>query len=62
VLIATGTATFSKAGNAPVKIKLTVKGAKLLKHAKLLKLTAKGTFTPTGEAAVTALSNFTLKR
>jgi hypothetical protein len=45
-----------------VKIQLTAKGRKLLAHANLLKLTATGSFTPTGEQAVTADKTFTLKK
>jgi len=45
-----------------VKIQLTAKGRKLLAHASLLKLTATGTFTPTGEQAVTVAKTFTLKK
>ncbi len=56
MLVATGHANFSKAGTRKVKAKLTAKGMRLLKHAKHLKLTAKGTFTPLGKRAVVALS------
>jgi hypothetical protein len=34
--------------NATIRIKLTAAGNRLLKQAQKLKLTAKGTFTPTG--------------
>jgi len=37
-------------------------GRGLLKHAKRLKLTAKGTFTPTGGTATSVTKTFTLKR
>jgi hypothetical protein len=62
VLVASGEMTFSAARTATVKIRLTAKGKQLLKHAKHIKLTAKGTFTPTGKAPVTALRTFVLKR
>jgi 6-phosphogluconolactonase len=62
VLVASGKLTFSAAGTAKVKIKLTAAGKSLLRHAKQIKLTAKGTFTPTGKAPVSALRAFTLKR
>ena len=62
VLVATGRRTFSAAGTATIKIKLTAAGKRLLKHAKKLKLTAKGTFTPTGKAPITATRTFVLKR
>ena len=56
------TVTFHKARQATVKVVLTGKGKKLLKHATSLKLTATGTFTPTGESVVTASKSFTLKK
>jgi hypothetical protein len=62
VLVATGRASFSKAGALKITVKLTAKGKQLLKHAKRIKLTAKGSFTPTGKAAVVALKTFTVKR
>ena len=62
VLVASGKLTFSAAGTAKVKIKLTAAGKSLLRHAKQIKLTVKGTFTPTGKAPVSALRAFTLKR
>jgi hypothetical protein len=62
VLVAAGKRTFSAAGTATIKIKLTAAGKRLLKHAKKLKLTAKGTFTPTGKAPITATRTFVLKR
>jgi hypothetical protein len=62
VLVAFGKLTFSAAGTATVKLKLTAAGKGLLKHAKRLKLTAKGTFTPTGETPITAFKTFVLKR
>ena len=62
VLIAAGQRTFSAAGIATVKIKLTAAGKRLLKHAKEFKLTAKGTFTPTGMTPVTTTRTFVLKR
>ena len=62
VLIADGRATFSRAGTLKLKIKLTAKGKQLLKHAKRLKLTAKGTFTPTGKHAIVATRKFMLTR
>jgi hypothetical protein len=62
VLVASGRLTFSAAASGKLKVKLTAAGKKLLKHAKHLKLTAKGSFTPTGNAAVLAKKTFTLKR
>jgi Phosphoesterase family len=62
VLVGAGQGTFSAAGTATIKIKLTAAGKRLLKHAKQLKLTAKSTFTPVGGAAITATRTFVLKR
>ena len=62
VLVATGQRTFSAAGTATIKIKLTAAGRSLLRHAKQLKLTAKGTFTPSGTTPVTTTRTFVLKR
>jgi hypothetical protein len=62
VLVASGQRSFSAAGTATIKIKLTAAGKRLLKHAKQLKLTAKGTFTPTGKTPITATKVFVLKR
>jgi len=62
VLVASGRLTFTAAGTATMKIKLTAAGKRLLKHTTRLKLTAKGTFTPNGKPRVTVLKQFTLKR
>jgi hypothetical protein len=62
VLVASGHMTFESAGSATVKIKLTGKGRALLKHSKRLKLTAKGSFTPSGAASTSATRSFSIKR
>jgi hypothetical protein len=62
VLLAAGKATFSQAGTQTLTITLTANGKQLLKHAKRLKLTATGTFTPAGKSAIVATTNFTLTR
>ena len=62
VLVGAGRRTISAAGTATIKIKLTAAGKRLLKHAKRLKLTAKGTFTPPGNAPTTTTKAFTLTR
>jgi hypothetical protein len=62
VLLAVGKATFSAAATVKLTIKLTANGTRLLQHAKRLKLTAKGTFTPTATHAVVATKTFTLTR
>ena len=66
VLIATGRRRFSAAGDATMTIRLTSAGKRLLKHVLLshasrLKLTAKGTFTPSGKAPITGTKGFVLK-
>ena len=60
VLLATGTATATKAGKLIIIVKLNPKGRALLKHGGKVKLTAKGTFTPAGGTAVSANKTFTL--
>jgi hypothetical protein len=62
MLVATGRAALKHAGKVKVKIALTRKGRKLLKPAMRIKLTAKGSFTPTGAATTTTTRAITLKR
>jgi hypothetical protein len=62
VLIASGRMTFSAAGSATIKLELSPSGKAMLKRAKQLKLTAKGTFTPDGKAPIVATRAFRLKR
>jgi hypothetical protein len=62
VPVAAGRLTFSAAGTATLNLKLTSAGRRLLKHAKQLKVTAKGTFTPTGAAPITTTKTFVLER
>ena len=59
-LVASAKVTFHKAGKAKVKINLTARGRRLLKNAKHLRLTAKGSFTPAGERTTTATKAITL--
>lgn len=61
ILVASGQVSVSVAGTAAVKVKLTAAGKNLLKHASRLKLTAKATFTPTGQAATVTTKAFSLK-
>jgi hypothetical protein len=49
-------------GKAKVKIALNGKGRKLVKQARRLKLTAKGSFTPTGATTTTTIKTIALKR
>jgi hypothetical protein len=61
-LVATVRAALKQAGRAKVKIALTRKGRKLLKRAQRIRLTAKGSFTPTGAPTTTTTKAITLKR
>jgi hypothetical protein len=61
VLVASGRLGFAAAGTATMKIKLTAAGKRLLKHARSIKLTSRGTFTPVGKAPVVATRAFVLK-
>lgn len=61
-LMATGRVAFLGAGTAPVRIRLTSAGRRLLKRSKRLRIAARATFTPTGGTAVSATKTFTLKR
>jgi hypothetical protein len=62
ILVASGQASFSTAGAKGIKIKLTAAGRRLLRSSKRVKLTAKGTFTPTGERSVSVTKAFVLSR
>jgi hypothetical protein len=61
LLVASGTLTFTRAGTSKLKVKLTAVGKRLLNSRKTLKLTAKGTFIPTGQAPVSATKRFVLR-
>ncbi len=52
VLVATTTAKVGAIANVKVHVRLTAKGRRLLRHARSQKLTARATFTPTGETRV----------
>lgn len=62
VLVARGRLSFSKAGTGKLKVKLTRAGRSLLKRAKHIRLTAKGSFTPTGARAASTIKAFSLRR
>ena len=62
LLVASGKLIFRAAGTARMRIKLTVAGKRLLKHAKQLKLTAEGIFTPIGSPPVSASGTFVLRQ
>jgi hypothetical protein len=61
ILVATGATTFATAGVKKLLIELTKAGRRSLTAAKKIKLTAKGTFTPKGKAALVVLRSFTLR-
>jgi hypothetical protein len=60
VLVAAGRGSFNGAGSAQIRIKLTAAGKRVLRRAKRVKLTAEGTFTPTGKAPVITTRTFVL--
>ncbi|HEY4812686.1 MAG TPA: hypothetical protein VIH71_16690 [Solirubrobacteraceae bacterium] len=63
VLVVSGRMTFTGAGTGRLRLKLTAAGKHLFEHAKRLKLTAQGTFTPVGQVApITAAAGLLLKR
>jgi hypothetical protein len=64
LLVAKGAKTFTEAGKATIKIKLTPKGKALLgkvKKGQKLALSAKGSFTPEGGKKTSKQKSFTLK-
>lgn len=62
VLVAAGRASLTKAGPVRLTIMLTASGRHLLKHARSLKLTSKGSYVPTGRKSIVVTKPFTLKR
>ncbi len=60
ILVGSGRLRFSAPGTAKMRIRLTVAGKRLLRRARRLRLTARATFTPTGETPVKATSTFLL--
>jgi hypothetical protein len=61
VLVASGKASFTKSRTLKLAVRLTRKGKRLLKHAKRIKLTAKGVYTPAKARAISTTKSFTLK-
>jgi hypothetical protein len=61
-LVATGRAVLAANKVAKVEIRLTARGKKLLRHAEKLHLEARGSFSPRGEATVSAHREFALGR
>ncbi|MGC2375540.1 MAG: Ig-like domain-containing protein [Solirubrobacteraceae bacterium] len=62
VLVASGKVTFQAAGTGKLNLRLTSAGRRVLRHAKRMTLTAKGTFAPRSGAIVNVATGFTLKR
>ncbi len=62
VLVASGKLTFAGAGTGRLKIRLSVAGNHMLKHAKRLRLTARATFTPKDSAPAIVTKAFVLGR
>jgi hypothetical protein len=63
LLVASGRLLFTAAGTGRLKLKLTPTGRKLLRRAKhRFKISAKGTFMPTGKTAVSKIVTVTLRR
>jgi hypothetical protein len=61
-LVAAGKLAFPTPSIATLKIKLTVEGRRLLKHAKQLRLTTKGTFAAVGTPPIVSTNTFLIKR
>jgi len=62
VIVAGGSASFTRPGTKTVRMVLTARGRQMLKHARHLRLTARATFTPSLGRAVIALKTFTISR
>ncbi len=62
VLVASGSASFAKAGTQKLTIRLTAAGRARLAHAHHVKLTAKGTFKVAGGGTATAIKGLALSR
>ncbi len=62
VLVASGKLTFAGAGSGMVKLTLTAQGKRLLKHAKRMRLEARGRFVANDQPPVSAVSGFVIGR
>jgi hypothetical protein len=62
VIIAIGSARFAKPRRVRITIKLTSRGMRMLKHARTIRLTAKGIYTPAGRSSLTATRTLRLRR
>jgi hypothetical protein len=61
-LVATVSTEVQRIGRVSITIRLTALGKRLLGHSRTIKLTAKGTFTPSGGPATSVTKSFRLKR
>ena len=61
-LIATLTTTIRRVAQVRITIKLTAVGKRLVGHSRAVKLTGKGTFTPSGGRATSVRASFRLRR
>ena len=61
-LIGSGRVSFTGAATSKMKIALTATGKRLLHSSKRIRLTSRGTFTPTGKVPITATRTFGLRR
>jgi hypothetical protein len=61
VLVASARATFTTKGEVKLTLKLTARGKSLLRHARQVKLTGRGVFTPAGGSPITVTKPFTLR-
>jgi hypothetical protein len=61
-IVAIDNARFAKAGWVRITIRLTAAGARMLKHARSVTLTAEGTYTPAGASSDTATRTIRLRR
>jgi alpha-tubulin suppressor-like RCC1 family protein len=62
VLFAAGHLTFRRAGTKVIVLSLTSRGRRLLRHRKRIALLARGSFTPSAKAPITATKSFSLTR
>jgi hypothetical protein len=62
VLVASGQATFSGSGTGKVRIRLTMAGKRVLRHAGRLRIAAQGVFTPVGQASIKTIDTVLIRR
>jgi hypothetical protein len=62
VILATGSESFSAAGSAMIRLRLTSAGRRLLRKGGTLRLTETATFTPTSGTSQTTRTSFSLRR